>query len=67
MERMTLNDLKLEECYLDAAKQLRSVNENERAGNLEAVRQAWENIQTIAMRAGYRCNDLRFGRVPKTP
>lgn len=64
---MTLNDVKLVECYLDAAKQLRNVNENERAGNLEAVRQAWENLQAICLRAGYRCNDLRFNRVPKTP
>lgn len=62
---MTLNDLKLAECYLDARKQLRDVNENERAGNLEAVRQAWENLQAICLRAGYRCNDIRFGRVPK--
>jgi hypothetical protein len=39
------------------------VNENERAGNLEAVRQAWENLQAICLRAGYRCNDLRYGKV----
>ena len=63
----TLNDLKLAEYYLDARKQLRDVNENERAGNLEAVRQAWENLQAICLRAGYRCNDIRFGRVPKNP
>ena len=60
---MTLNDQKLSEFYIDAHKQLRDVNENERAGNLEAVRQAWENLQAICLKAGYRCNDIRFGRV----
>jgi hypothetical protein len=60
---MTLNDQKLSEFYIDAHKQLRDVNENERAGTLEAVRQAWENLQAICLRAGYRCNDIRYGKV----
>lgn len=57
----TLNDLALTDCYLEAAKHLRTINENERAGNLEAVRRAWEEIRAVSVKAGYRCNDIRFG------
>lgn len=60
---MTLNDIELTECYIRAQKKLTEVNQMERAGELEAVRQAWEDIQSLALKAGYRCNDLRFNRV----
>ena len=60
---MTLNDIELTECYIRAQQRLADVNQMERAGELEAVRQAWEDIQSLALKAGYRCNDLRFKRV----
>jgi hypothetical protein len=62
---VTLNDIELTECYIRAKQRLVDVNTHERAGNLEGVRQAWEDIQALALKAGYRCNDLRFNRVPK--
>lgn len=59
---MSLNDLELIECAIRAKRELLKAVDMAKAGELEGVRQAWEDIQAIALKAGYRCNDLRFNR-----
>lgn len=58
---MTLNDLKLSECYTSAEKQLQMVNEMERSGDLVGVRLAWKALASMAAHAVARCDDLTFG------
>ena len=59
---MTLNDLVLTECYLQAKKALEQMHLDMRAGDLKAVEKAWERISYARLQAGYRYNDLKFGK-----
>lgn len=62
-----MNYKALEECVFVITQRARKLDELRRDNRLLELRDALQEIQDAAMHGGYRCNDLRYGGVPKTP
>ena len=63
---LTMNDRNLSDCVFLITQKARQLDELLRDNRLIELRDALQAIQDVAKQGGYRCNDLRYGGVPKT-